>query len=275
MWTATYLMQKASYNNHYYLLILLCLLMLALPAHTYFSADAKKHPIIKSMSMPQWCKWVIVLQLFIMYSYAAIAKLYPDWLNLTAVKLLMQGKANYPIIGALLQKEWMHYFVAYGGILFDGLVIPALLWKPTRKWAFIASLFFHLFNSIVFQVGIFPYLALAFTLFFFHPETIRNIFLKKKTLYIKNEVIIPNYKKTLWVVGSIFFLIQLILPVRHWFIKDDVLWTEEGHRMSWRMMLRTKSGYIKYKVVDKKTKTITVIDPKKDLTQKQLGIVFE
>lgn len=45
LWTATYLMQKTSYNNHYYLLILLSAIMVFLPAHNYFSVDAKKnHP---------------------------------------------------------------------------------------------------------------------------------------------------------------------------------------------------------------------------------------
>src|SRR5690606_39692624 len=42
LWTATYLMQKTSYNNHYYLLILFCLIMLILPAHRWLSVDAKK-----------------------------------------------------------------------------------------------------------------------------------------------------------------------------------------------------------------------------------------
>jgi len=43
------------------------------------------------------------------------------------------------------------------------------------------------------------------------------------------------------------------LPLRHHFIKGDVLWTEEGHRLSWRMMLRFRDGYTSFKVVDKKT----------------------
>ena len=42
-----------------------------------------------------------------------------------------------------------------------------------------------------------------------------------------------------------YLVIQIILPIRHWFIKDDVLWTEEGHRLSWRMMLRAKTGNCK------------------------------
>src|SRR5690606_3023324 len=46
---------------------------------------------------------------------------------------------------------------------------------------------------------------------------------------------------------------QVLLPLRHWVIPGNVLWTEEGHRLSWRMMLRSRSGEVKFKVVDKKT----------------------
>ena len=155
------------------------------------------------------------------------------------------------------------------GILFDGLVIPALLWKPTRKIAFFASIFFHLFNSIVFQIGIFPYLSLAFIVFFFEPETIRNIFFKKKFSYIENDVRLPSNKNILWVLGSIYFVIQLALPIRHYFIKDDVLWTEEGHRMSWRMMLRSRGGTMNFKVVNKETKASAFVDLDDHLSKKQ------
>ena len=180
LWTTTYLMQKASYNNHYYLLCLLSGIMMFLPANAYASVDAKLNPSIKKTAMPSWCKWVFVIQLFIMYTYAAVAKLYPGWLDLTVPTQLMQNKANYPIIGGVLQHSVFPYIVGFGGVLYDGLIIPLLLFKSTRKIAFIGSIFFHLFNSIVFGVGIFPYLALAFSLFFFTPKTIRNIFLKKK-----------------------------------------------------------------------------------------------
>jgi uncharacterized membrane protein YphA (DoxX/SURF4 family) len=81
MWTGTYLMQKTSYNNHYYLLVLLGAIMVFLPANRYASMDVKLNPNLKSYSMPHWVKWVIVIQLFIVYTYASVAKLYPDWLN--------------------------------------------------------------------------------------------------------------------------------------------------------------------------------------------------
>ncbi len=269
MWLGTYLMQKTSYNNHYYLLIFLSAIMAILPANRYASLDVKKNPSLKRISMPNWCKWIFILQMFIVYTYGALAKIYPDWLDTSVMEILMRGKEHYYIVGEFLQQKWLHYFLAYGGILFDGLIIPLLLFKPTRKLAFFASIFFHLFNSIVFQVGIFPYLSLAFILFFFDPKIIHKIFLKRKPYYEANEVQIPSYRKPLILIFSIYFVIQIILPIRHNFIEDNVFWTEEGHRMSWRMMLRSKHGVAIYKVVDKATNKTTVVNLNDYLTLKQ------
>ncbi|QLE01508.1 HTTM domain-containing protein [Galbibacter sp. BG1] len=273
MWAGVYFMQKNSYNNHYYLLVLLCLLMLVLPANRYFSLDAKINPSIKRISMPRWCKWLIIIQIWIVYTYAAVAKLYSDWLDISVVEMLMKPRAHYLIIGDLLQERWVHYLIAYIGILFDLLIVPLLLFKKTRKWAFFASIFFHLFNSIVFQIGIFPYMSLAFSLFFFEPKTIRDLFLKKKELYTGNEVIIPSYRKALLIIGGIYFAIQIALPLRHWFIKGDVLWTEEGHRLSWRMMLRGKSGHISFKLVNNTTGKVTYVNLRDYLSPKQQRII--
>ncbi|WOD45098.1 HTTM domain-containing protein [Hwangdonia lutea] len=273
LWSATYFMQKSSYNNHYYLLMLISSIMVFMPANRYASIDAKQNPKLKSYAMPQWCKWVFVLQLFIVYTYASVAKLYPDWLNTSVMELLMKSKQNYMLVGELLQQKWVHYVLSYGGILFDGLIIPLLLFKNTRKWAFITAIFFHLFNSFVFQIGIFPYLALAFTVFFFKPKTIQQLFFKKKGFYELNEVIIPKYKTPLIAIFSFYFLIQIGLPLRHHFIKDDVLWTEEGHRHSWRMMLRAKSGRTTYTIENKATgKSYTVnLDDYLTVKQKRLA----
>ena len=177
------------------------------------------------------------------------------------------------LIGDLLQQKWLHYILAYGGILFDGLIIPLLLFKKTRKWAFIISVFFHLFNSVVFQIGIFPYLSLAFSLFFFEPKIIQKLFLKKKPFYIDDVVVISNYRISLIALFSIFFLIQIAFPLRHHFIKDNVLWTEEGHRLSWRMMLRTKSGKAVFRIKNKETNTSYIVNLDDYLTAKQKQIV--
>ncbi|MEO6348246.1 MAG: HTTM domain-containing protein [Aquaticitalea sp.] len=269
LWTGIYLMQKSSYNNHYYLLVLLSNIMVFLPANKYFSIDSKLNPSIKSISMPQWCSAVFILQMFIVYTYASIAKLYPDWLNTSAIEIILRGKKDYEFVGDILQQKWLHYLVAYGGILFDGLIIPLLLFKTTRKWAFFISLFFHLFNSFIFHVGIFPYLSIVLALFFFNPITIRNLFLKRKPLYDKAEVIVPHFKTAFITVFTLYFIVQVGLPLRHWIFKDDVLWTEEGHRLSWRMMLRSKSGLTFYNVIDAKTNVQIPINLDDYLTKNQ------
>lgn len=269
LWTGAYLMQKTSYNNHYYLLILISAMMCFFPANADYSLDAKQNPSIKKDWMFGYVKWVVVLQLIIVYTYASVAKIYGDWLDFSIVRILMLDKANYYIIGELLQQPWVHKIVGVFGILFDLLIVPALLWKPTRKVAFFASIFFHLFNSIVFQIGIFPYLSLAFIVFFFEPETIRRIFFKKKKAFNSLEILLPKYKKTVIGLVLVYFLIQLVLPVRHHFIKDNVLWTEEGHRMSWRMMLRSRGGAGQFKLVNKTTGESKTIKLNNYLSKKQ------
>ena len=273
LWSGVYFMQKTSYNNHYYLMVLLCWLMAFLPANKDFSLDAKLNPSFKSFAMPQWVKWAVILQVGIVFIYGSVAKWYPDWLDGTAPGLLLRSKKEYWLIGGLLQETWAHYVVAYFGIIFDLLIIPMLLWKRTRLLGFYLSLFFHLFNSIVFQVGIFPYMSIAFALFFFSSETLQKRFLPKKQLYAGDEIIIPKYNNILIGLFSVYFIFQIGMPLRHWAIPDDVLWTEEGHRLSWRMMLRTKGGTLAIHIEDKATGKKEVYDYNKILSKKQRRVV--
>jgi hypothetical protein len=269
LWTGAYLMQKTSYNNHYYLLVLISAIMSLLPAHHSVSLDARLNPGLRKEWMYSYIKWIIVLQLFIVYTYASVAKWYQDWFDFSIIEILMRGRSHYPVIGDWLQLEPVHQLIGISGILFDLLVVPALLWKPTRNFAFVCSIFFHLFNSVVFQIGIFPYLSLSFIVFFYPPETIRRIFLPKKQPYSGNEQGRPSYAGPLLVAAGLYFLIQVLLPLRHHWIPGDVLWTEEGHRLSWRMMLRSRLGQVAFAVVDKKSGEKQLVDLRKYLTPKQ------
>ncbi|MEZ4857541.1 MAG: HTTM domain-containing protein [Flavobacteriaceae bacterium] len=253
MWTCVYLMQKSSYNNHYYLMMLLCWIMVFFPANRYLSLDAKYIPNFKKFSMPQWVSVVFIAQIGIVFTYASIAKMYPQWMDGSVPAMFMKGKKDYWLIGEWLQLEWVHYSIAYVGILFDLLIVPLFLWKRTRVIAFGLSLFFHLFNSIVFQVGIFPYMSIAFAFFFFSSETLIKRFKLKRPVYTALEISYPKFKPLGITLFTIYFLFQLGLPLRHWFFKDDVLWTEEGHRLSWRMMLRSRSGQLLFWAENKTT----------------------
>lgn len=270
LWTAQYLMQKTAYNNHYYFLTLICFLMLFLPANSYYSIDVKRNKNIKSLTMPQWCSFVLILQVSILYIYASIAKLYPDWLDGTFTRLLYSHKTDFPFIGKFFTEKWFYISIAYLGILFDGLIVPMMLWKKTRTLALIASLIFHLSNSFILKVGIFPYFALSFIVFFYPPDTIRRIFFKKRPALSLKTYNYTNKNQTYILLVIIYFIIQLLLPIRHYFIKGDVFWTEEGHRLSWRMMLRQRNGSTYFTIIDKKTKEILTFNMHDLFTEKQI-----
>lgn len=271
MWAGVYLMQKTHYNNHYYLLMLFCFIMMLIPAHQYASLDVKRDKSIQSLTCPQWCIWVFVIHMTIVYIYASVAKMYPEWIEAKPISIWFKSKSHYFLIGPLLAQEWFQHVVAWGGIILDGLMAPGLIWKKTRKYAFIASVVFHLFNSAVFQVGIFPYMGIAMGVFFFDPETIRRIFFKKKPTLTGEILRQTSYKvnSLLTAVFTVYFCFQILLPLRHRLFPGNVNWTEEGHRLSWHMMLRVKYGMVDFRVIDKDSKEEEHINPTDYITPKQ------
>ena len=269
LWAGAYFMQKTSYNNHYYLLLLVCLIMLFLPAHRYASIDAKLNPSIQKLTMPAWCSWVMIVQISIVYFYATLAKFYPGWLDGTFVSNLLSHSVSNPTLHDIMTQKWFYFFITYAGMVFDLSVVPLLLFKRTRTIAFVASLIFHLFNSITLQIGIFPFFALSFAVFFYPPDTMRRIFFKKKPFAETAGEPTSEGKSTLYWFFVPYLILQLLLPLRHYLIKGDVLWTEEGHRLSWRMMLRSRGGYTSFRIIDKKTDEALPYNLSKELTPKQ------
>lgn len=271
LWTYCYLIHKISYNNHYYLMVLLCLIMCFLPAHKYASFDVKYRNIKKEINMFYWCKFILIFQITCVYIYGAIAKMYPDWLDGTYPSLTLGAKASFPIIGKYFTQKWFYMGIAYGGILFDLFIIPLLAYKKTRWFGFALSIVFHSFNSIVFQVGVFPYLSLSFALFFYSSKKVQQLFLPKKSFF---ESTPSAYRsKTTNVLLVVYITIQILLPLRQHLITGTTFWTEEAHRMSWRMMLRSKSGYTYFKIKDI-TNNKTYNHRTKELTPKQKGLLY-
>ena len=254
MWAGVYFAQKSHYNNHYYFTMLLTGMMIFMPANGYASLDNKRNPSSKSLTTPRWTITLFLFMITVLYTYGSLAKCNTDWINIKPISIWFNTKMDYPIVGPLLGKEWFRYFVAWGGILFDGLIAPALLWKRTRKLAFVGAILFHLFNSAVFQVGIFPYLGILLCVFFFPGETVRKIFFKKKPqLEEQDQIITTNTSNSFYVVLFAFAIWQLYLPVRHLLYPGNMYWTEEGHRLAWQMMARSKSASVHFEIIDNET----------------------
>jgi hypothetical protein len=274
MWALVYLGQTTSYNNHYYLMILLCVLLNATPANADLSLDAERGRVRRSSTCPRWCIGIFVAQVAIVYFYAALAKFDADWLAARPVEIWLRAKQDYPVLGPLYVQPWFKWFVVYGGILFDGLVVPLLLWGRTRWLAVGLSVFFHLFNSYTFRIGIFPYLGIGFCVFFFSGEGMRQWL---RTTRLRRFCAAPGTESTAAAVTTsaptvvlvAYFALQILLPLRHHLYEGNPHWTEQGHRMSWHMMLRTKSGTAVMRVVDRKTGETWTVRPRDMLSPKQ------
>ena len=271
--SGVYFMQKDVYYNHYYLLLIISAVMIFLPANQEKSLDVKLGFVKKNSTIPQWIVLFFITLIGILYTYAAIAKFYPDWLDGTFTKILLQRITARPYLLELFSQKWFYVSFAYAGLLFDLFIVPLLLYKRTRKFAFVISVLFHLFNSYTLRIGVFPYLALSFSVFFFEPNKIRQLFFRE-SIQVKNNLNFYKKKLVYWFVIPLLIL-QVLLPLRHHFIKGDVFWTEEGHRLSWRVMLRERTGEIKIKIVDNTTQKEFLYDHHKNLTyiqSKQLAV---
>lgn len=268
LWGGAYFMQKTYYVNHHYLMFLVCIIMLWLPANAGASVDSRLNPALRQNTMPAWYSHIMVLQIGIVYFFAALAKLYPGWLDGTFMGILM-SYVKHPWAESVFSSRSLLVFMSYGGLIYDLVIVGLLLYRPTRDFALLLSLFFHLFNWLTLKVGVFPFLSLAFIPFFYPPETIRKYFFRPVQAAAADMAKNPGKRLLAWFFIP-YFLLQFALPVRHYFIKGDVLWTEEGSRMAWRMMLRKKTGTAKFIVQDKARGDTFEYDVTKLLTKSQI-----
>lgn len=269
---------KSTYLNHYYFISMICLLMIFLPAHVYFSVDASRNRKILSDAVPQWSVDSIKLFVCILYFFAGLAKLNSDWLlQAQPLRIWLPAKNDLPVIGSWFNHTWVAYAFSWAGCLYD-LSIPFLLLnRTTRSYAYFAVVVFHLLTSWLFPIGMFPFVMMATALIFFsegfHERIIAQLarlfnvskdFLRPAAQYqyhaVVRAVLIPAF--------VLFFLIQLALPFRCWMYPGELFWTEEGYRFSWRVMLMEKAGYAQFIVQDGSGERIAV-DNAKFLTRLQ------
>ncbi len=72
---------------------------------------------------------------------------------------------------------------------------------------------------------------------------------------------------------TVWLLIQTIVPVRHFFIPGNPSWTEEGHRFSWQMMLRTKECHDQFYTWDFEEEVLVPIPRGKKLWEWQHNVM--
>ena len=254
--TYVFLLDEADYQNHLYLIALLAALLTFLPAHRAFSLDVLRKPALRARTVPAWTLWILRFQVAIPYVFGGLAKLNYDWLvRAQPMKLWLQAGPEGGLQLALLQREWAAYLMSWAGAGYDLLVVPALLWRRTRIAAVAATLLFHLLNSELFTIGIFPWLMLAATTLFFPPDWPRWLGLRlrqpKAAPAEGSESGPPRHlPRPIAAALAVWVALQLLLPLRHLLYPGKVDWTEECHQFSWRMKLRDKVGTVRFVAVD-------------------------
>ncbi len=300
-----FLLEKAHYLNHGYLFTWLAWLLALTPAWREFSLDVRRNPAERRTEVPAWTVFLFPALMGLVYFFGGIAKINADWLlEASPLHSWIQRRAGIPILGPLFALKPTAYLMAWGGMLLDLTAGFMLLHRRLRWVALALLLFFHATNHLIFLIGIFPYLSLVLTSMFFAPDWPQRAIHRfagfgvpaEKLGWARTQVqrwVVqwqsrvgaaqdlpsgpqatiwqghPRYRRPIVAGLALIISLHLFLPLRHWLFPSDVNWSEEGHRYSWRMMLRSKQGHGHYVLVDRSTGAEEIVQPRDSLTKPQ------
>lgn len=261
------LLDQTCYLNHYYLVSLLALLLAALPIQRGVAVA------------PRAWIWTLRAQVGLVYGFAGIAKLGPDWLLDAQPLSIWLSTMELPLVGDLIAQPWVAYVASWFGATFDLAIVPLLLCRRTRASAFGVLVGFHVVTWLMFPIGLFPWIMIAnATLFFAHDWPVRSAWLlrawertrrRDPSAALGREGDVPRFGRLLGPVLVIHFVLQVVIPLRHVAYPGDVLWTEEGLRFAWKVMIVEKAGIARFEVLERPTGRRWTVYPREYLTPRQ------
>ncbi|MEX2567730.1 MAG: HTTM domain-containing protein, partial [Cyclobacteriaceae bacterium] len=120
------LIDVTNYLNHYYFVSLVAFLMIWMPAHLGFSVDSKRKGI-SIAQIPYGYVLIIQLLLALVYFFAGLAKLHPEWMmEALPLKIWLPMFSHLPLVGGIMNELWVAYVFSWFGAIYD-LSIPFLL----------------------------------------------------------------------------------------------------------------------------------------------------
>ncbi len=273
-YTYAFLLEESVYMNHHYLMCLVAFLLMWIPANRVYALDRWWRPDLPT-TVPRWSVLLLRFQLFIVYVYGAISKMNPDWLRGEPMySAIVRRDEDIPSGAFLLPPALIAYAIAYGGILSD-LTIPLLLvFRRTRLIGLVLATVFHILNEIFLHIGIFSFLMSGAITIFFDPDWPRQAARRlgwSSTAPARTQAPPPSATHAALTLTAllVYAVVQLIMPLRHFFYPGYVSWTEEGHRFSWHMKLREKRSKLTITATDPATGRSWILDPEQDLHPRQ------
>jgi hypothetical protein len=268
------LLDITHYLNHYYLISLLSFILIFVPANRKYAVDVWLNPKIELNEVPYWTIFWIKFQIALLYFFAGIAKLHSDWLlNAQPLKIWLSRNSDLPIVGNFLLLQITAYLFSWFGAIYDLSIAFFLYFKKTRAIAYLAVVVFHLATAMLFNIGVFPIIMIFFTTIFFstlwHEKIISNFVLIFNLSKLKQGASQSHFNNSAPWLFWIFISWQLLFPMRHWLYPGNVLWTEEGFRFSWKVMVVEKTGTIIFKIREADGSKESEVDNREYLTAKQ------
>ncbi len=261
-WVQTW--DATNYLNHYALLVILLGMLAMAPCH----GRRDQNDTID-------LRWVNIFraQLACVYIFAAFAKLGSDWLRYgQPLDLWLRAHWDMPILGPFFSWSWGPLIMSWAGFIYDATIVFFLCKSKTRPFAYIAVIVFHVMTSLLFNIGMFPWIMILATTVFFPPDWPEHLKFRsavKSRFHFQKASAITLGKQ--YLLAYCFFFLQITTASRHYFLPGNVLWNDDGMRLSWRVMVREKSGSLTYIVHDQDSGRISNVNPHEYLEWRQVA----
>jgi len=275
------LIDQALYLNHYYAVSLIACLLVFLPLGEVYSLDARRRGT-KRTTLPAYVLYAIRAQLGVVYFFAGVAKIHPDWMfRAEPLATWLQASLDTPFIGWTFTYPFMPFAMSWAGLAFD-LTVPFFLSaRRTRPFAYAAVVVFHLVTGAMFNIGLFPLYMIAFTPVFFEPDWPLRLLSRLRRDRGASEVVATPVEdgvpmgRVAFVGLTVWFAIQILVPLRHFVMPGDRLWTYEGFNFAWHVMLVEKGAHADLVVLDRDTGVRTLVEPDDYYTPMQIRAMSE
>ena len=278
LFTYAHFVDKTNYLNHYYLVSCLALIMALLPLDRAGSVRAWRTPGIAWTHVPGWCLWLVRGQVACVYLFGGIAKLKSDWLvHAQPLTIWLGNNTDFPVLGRWFHEKWFAYAFSWSGAAFDLTIVGWLLWRRSRPFAYAVVLVFHVITGKLFPLGMFPWIMSMVAIIFFDPSWSRGLLERARVLARRMPEAAPPAFAPLprWgrALLASYLAWHVLFPFRHFVYGGNVLWTEQGFRFAWNVMLIEKNGVVELSVVDRVTGARSLVDASDYLTRYQIRMM--
>lgn len=259
----------ALYSSTFYLLTWIAWLLAVSPAHREYSLDSRHMGPALCGRGPAYSLIGLRVLVWIVYTYAGLAKIDPDWLAGLPIELWLTKRASWPLVGGVLASHWFAMVLSWGGLVFDLGVGTALLFRRTRMVAFVLACGFHVFNAFVFRVFPLPVIMIPLTLLFFEPDWPRRLGPRGRrdsSGTTSTRLAVPRWVRF---AAPVFLAFHILFPLRHHLAPGPARWNEVHDLFSWRLRARAKRTKFRIYRFDPMTQERVRIDKQLELSKQE------